>query len=369
MRIFAMGDLQAPFARVLAVLQHHNALSPQGRLAPDVQLITLGDYFDYGTANLAAVAAEGIATLRWLTSHTAEQCTIILGNHDTVRVVEFAQVPSDAEFQQAARRARELRAITDLADRRHALAEFHNHYPWAPPPNYVARDFAAFTCEQRNLLRELLLHRRFALAVAARLPDGRDALLSHAGVTVRELTLLGLSATTPPTTVAAALQDVLTAAVCACETSWQLQRNQPLSLAPLQIAATAHAESGGLLFHRPANPARSDADPTWEFATQAPRRFAPTSLPRFHQVVGHTTHRKLMQLAGTWPTAATPATAPGKLRTLRVTATTVEYQAALSRPRSGSTDVIFIDGELHSTAPEAYELLPLARLHSNGTSV
>ena len=45
-RTFVMGDPQAPFAKVLEVLDHHHALDDD-KLASDVVLVSIGDHFDY----------------------------------------------------------------------------------------------------------------------------------------------------------------------------------------------------------------------------------------------------------------------------------------------------------------------------------
>ena len=45
-RHVAMGDPQAPFATVLAVLDRHGLLKNDGQLRDDVQLVSMGDHFD-----------------------------------------------------------------------------------------------------------------------------------------------------------------------------------------------------------------------------------------------------------------------------------------------------------------------------------
>ncbi len=55
-----MGDPQAPFAKVLEVLDCHAALDGD-RLAPDVTLISIGDHFDYDLKHPHEAAQQGLA--------------------------------------------------------------------------------------------------------------------------------------------------------------------------------------------------------------------------------------------------------------------------------------------------------------------
>jgi hypothetical protein len=158
----------------------HQLLDTHDRLRPDVHLISVGDHFDYGMENLPDVAAQGLAILQWLASHSPEQTTILLGNHDTVRVIEFAGVVSDDAFAVAQRCARELyerakrhglnRSNQQIADEERI---FLARFPDIPAVGYAARDFSAFSTAQRDLVADLLLHNRCGLATVVALADGR----------------------------------------------------------------------------------------------------------------------------------------------------------------------------------------------------
>ena len=91
MRTFVMGDPQVSFAHLQQVLAHHQLLNAAGDIVDDAHLISVGDHFDYGMDNTRDVAAEGLAILRWLASQPRSRCTVLLGNHDTVRVMELMQ--------------------------------------------------------------------------------------------------------------------------------------------------------------------------------------------------------------------------------------------------------------------------------------
>ncbi|MCX5745786.1 MAG: transcriptional regulator, partial [Proteobacteria bacterium] len=291
MRTFAMGDPQASFDTVMAVLDAHRLLAGE-RLAADVHLISIGDHFDYDFDDVVASNANGLRTLAWLASHDAAQTTILLGNHDISRVMELATV-DDATFAAARSLARSSRQ-----------AEFGVRYPELVAPGLVARDFASFTVAQRDLVVELLLARRMRLATTATLPDGRDVLLTHAGVTDRELAILGPVAASPAA-IAAALDGYLERAVDACRAAWERgprgEAIAPLGLAPLHVAGIAGEEGGGLLYHRPSNPERPGVDRAWELAVARPRRFHPRTLPRgLTQIAGHTGHHKALEELGEW---------------------------------------------------------------------
>jgi hypothetical protein len=121
--------------------------------------------------------------------------------------MEFATVESDALFAEAhaeALRVYELQksSAPDAAD---AEAMFLKQFPMIPAVGYAARDFSAFSIAQRPLVVDLLLQRRFRLAVAVTLEDGSCALASHAGITAREFEALGIAPSATPRTIAEAL--------------------------------------------------------------------------------------------------------------------------------------------------------------------
>src|SRR6185503_17057034 len=111
-----MGDPQAPFDKVLAVLDRHGLLAGD-RLADDVVLVSIGDHFDYDHKDPVTARAEGLRLLRWLASHDPAQVHLLLGNHDAARVMELATI-SDEEF---------------AAARTCAPADYASRFPALPP--------------------------------------------------------------------------------------------------------------------------------------------------------------------------------------------------------------------------------------------
>src|SRR5215470_7916703 len=178
-----MGDPQGPFDKLIAVLDQHAALDGD-RLASDVVLVSIGDHFDYDVHDWQTAGQDGLRFLRWLASHDAAQVKLLLGNHDACRVMELIAI-SDERFAAA-------RAFARALDRDPAAdARFLAAFPELPSAGLAGRDFASFSAEQRALTMELLLAGRFRLALVGELPDGRAALLTHAGITNRELAMLG----------------------------------------------------------------------------------------------------------------------------------------------------------------------------------
>ncbi|HWM86095.1 MAG TPA: hypothetical protein VNO33_09660, partial [Kofleriaceae bacterium] len=337
-----MGDPQAPFDRVLEVLDANRALGADGRLAPGVLLVSIGDHFDYDLDDPVAAGREGVAVLRWMAGHDPAQVRLLLGNHDTARVMELIGL-DDRRFAEARALGRAVRE----ADGASGEEEFARLFPDVPTPGLAARDYASFSEQQRDLVIELLLAGRFDLALAGRLRDGRDVLITHAGVTLREAGLLGVEHV-DARRIAAALQERLRDAVDARRADWAAGRRTPLSLEPLHVAGKSGAEGGGLLYHRPARSDRPEADRAWELDPERPRRFDPRWLPAgLHQVVGHTGHRKCKsELGDAWLTDAARQRAVGGIRTLRVRGGEVSYDLGVAPAESGATDMILIDGEM-----------------------
>ena len=248
MRTFVIGDPQAPFAKVLEVLDRHGVLAGD-RIAPDVVLVSIGDHFDYDLRDPVTAGQEGLRLLRWLASHDPAQVKILFGNHDAARVMELASM-TDATFDEARTLARAIEAGTRTE------AEFRAAYPELPPSGVIGRDYASFSVEQRSLVIELLLAGRFRLALVGELVDRRgDALITHAAVTTRELAMLGIVGAEESRTIAAALDTLLDVAVDRVRADWQRNVTTPLSLAPLHATGGNGLEGGGLLYHRPSNPA------------------------------------------------------------------------------------------------------------------
>ena len=360
-----MGDPQAPFAKVLEVLDWHGALDGD-RIASDVTLISIGDHFDYDLKHPHEAAQQGLALMRWLSSHVPEQVVLLLGNHDASRVMELAHL-TDEQFEAARKLARSIDETEhrdgDAAAKLRTEQEFIPAYPELPPPGVLGRDYASFTTEQRALVQELLLAGRFHLARTGALPDGRAVLLTHAGVTKRELGLVGVDET-DPREIAAALDEQLRNAVDVVRSDWQRGVSTPLSLEPLHVTGGNGEEGGGLLYHRPSNPDRPDPDKAWALSPLRPRRFDPRTLPLgLTQIAGHSGHAKCVEELGPWVAESAKALKHGGIRTLRADqAGHVVYDLGIPPRAEGVADLILIDGELRRVPATRVALLPLANL-------
>lgn len=336
-RIVAMGDPQAPFATVLAILARHGLLGADGRLRANVQLVSMGDHFDWGPPERRAEAtADALALLRWLAAHPPEQVVLLAGNHDLARVGELAPFSSDEAFAAA-------RAHADVVYRRGAVDEagqqaFLARVPHVPDAEALARDFSCYSVEQQHLVAELLRAGRFRLAFAH-----AGLLLVHAGVTRDDLAALGVAPTTAEA-AAAALNAFLEARVAA----WA---GGPLDLAPLhQPGAAATGVARGILFHRPAHPS---GEPH-AFAGPPRRRFDPRHLPaEFPQAIGHIRDAKCRTLLGPWCDAAEPHDGP--VRSLRLDGPAPTYQ----RGAAPDARLYFLDGGMLHAPVEDYELFDL----------
>jgi hypothetical protein len=322
----------------------------------------MGDHFDYALGKdpsvevLAEASREGILILSWLAAHPAEQVVVLFGNHDAARVQELASV-SDAAFA----RARELAGAVARGER--SEADFLRECPGIPTSDLARRDFCTFSEQQQRLVQRLLLAGRFCLALVTTVL-GRDALLTHAGVTTRELRLLGLAEPATAAEVAEALGVRFEAGVDAVRADWAANRAVPLSLEPLHIAGQAPDEAGGMLAHRPSDPARTGGprppDIAWEFRPDRPRRFDPVTLPRgLVQVVGHTRHRSSLRELRRWATPAAADASAGVLRTLRVFDGGAEYDVGCQAGGLGEAVLCMVDAEIHSVPPERISLLEL----------
>ena len=355
-RILVMGDPQAPFAKVMAVLAHHRALDGE-RLAREVVLVSMGDYFDYDLRQPQVAGQEGLRVLRWLASHEPAQTVLLFGNHDAARVMELASV-SDERFAAAQVLARSIddlkrSAGIDAASSREAH-EFLARFPDVPTYGYAVRDYASFSAEQRALVVELLLAGRFRLAHSGELLDGRPVLLTHAGVTSREVALLEQPARSR--LLADALEARLAAAVERCRSNWVRGMITPLSLAPLHVAGDCGEEGGGLLYRQPADLDRPGADRAWELDAARPRRFDPRDLPSgLTQIAGHTGHTKCLHELGKWATPAARHQVHGGIRTLRSHEGEVVYDLGVSPPMTDAGQLILVDGEMRLVAAADYE--------------
>lgn len=332
----AMGDPQAPLATVRAVLDGHGLLRADGRLRPEVQLVSMGDHFDWGPpAQRRQATDEALELLTWLASHPAEQVVLLAGNHDLARVCELAAFAADAAFEQAWAEASATYRGGDVdVEAERALLE---RYPFVPDAESLARDFSCFSVAQRELVTRLLRERRLRLAHAH-----AGLLLVHAGVTSDDLALLGAA---PSTADEAA--GLLNAFLDARVEAWA---GGPLRLDPLhQPGSAAGGVARGVLSHRPAYP-RDDP----HFHGPPRRRFDPRALPAaFPQAIGHIRDKKSRELLGPWADAA-PAE-DGPLRALTVAGAGVRYGAGTP----ADARLYFLDaGMLHTTA-DRYALFDL----------
>lgn len=356
MTVVVIGDPQAPAQKFFDWLGHHRLLGRDGQLADGIRLVSIGDHFDYHSSDARAAGDDGIRVLRWLASHPPDRVVILLGNHDASRVMELATM-TDARLAEAKRHATSIAELAVDDPRRAALVDaFHAAFPGVPAPGIVTRDYATFSEAQRALVIELLAGGRFHLAATGRTTRGRDVLLTHAGVTSREVGLLGLAESSSAKQVARALEDRLRAAVDAVRARWAAGEPAALDLSPLHIAGVARAEGGGLLYHRPANPDRKGADP-WE--RQGARRFDPRALPRgLAQVCGHTNHEKAFRELAGWVAQGVDAKAEGH-RTLRVDGERVSYELGV-HDDGAEAMLVMIDPKLHDRPVEACQVLELA---------
>lgn len=385
-RVVAVGDPQTTDARFFEVLDAHGLLGDDGRLAPDVALLSIGDHFDFAPQapglTVEATGAHGLRILRWLAEHPPDRAVIVWGNHDLCRVIELHDV-DDATFARARRLALEADATTATTDaharfvaeltrlapsvhvrrpgeppdpaRRAALeAELFRLVPGLPTTECAVRDWSGFAADQRDLVQRLLLAGRGRLGVAGRLPDGRELLLTHAGVGDREVELLGASGARG---LADGLERHLARAVERVRAAWEAGRSAPLDLAPLHVAGRAGAEGGGLLYHRPVNPERG---------ARGLRRFDVRTLPRaLVQACGHSTNKKMIESLTGLDTAGAEALPPGALRALVVhPGGRVVYGGTDAAQPTGSAVLLMIDGAINAPTLDAcrYELLELASL-------
>jgi len=174
--------------------------------------------------------------------------------------------------------------------------------------------------------------------------------------------MLGLPHERDPATIADALQAHLAAAVDHVRDDWQRGYLAPLSLEPLHVTGARGEEGGGLLYHRPSNPAQGDK--AWSLDPGRPRRFDPHTLPLgLCQIAGHSGHAKCVHELGPWATHRAKARKHGGIRTLRVSRDQITYDLGVAPPAPDVADLILIDGELRRVPAVDVALLPLARVH------
>jgi hypothetical protein len=342
-RHLAIGDPQADITRFLALLDRQGLLGPDGWLLPEVQLVSVGDHFDWGKApEREEVATSALRLLAWMAAHPADQAVLLLGNHDLGRVGELADF-TDARFAAAQVEADRIYQGDDTDEARER--DFLTRYPEVPNVELVTRDFGTFREVQRDWVAHLLRVGRFRVAHAA----AEDLLVLHAGVTREDLRGVGLPearwAHAP--SVADALNRALDAAVAA----W---KGGPLSVPGLyQPGSAAYGEGRGIFYQRPS---LLPEDAAHRAATPR-RRFDPHRLPPgLTQVVGHTRDKRNRELLALPREGARD----GVLRYLITDGATLRYHPGAPPPASPHEAVlIFTDGGMRESPLESFELLDL----------
>ncbi len=351
-RWLAIGDPQTTFERFLRILRGHDLLDEMGSLRPEIGLVSIGDHFDFQSHDkkpLADTGRDGADTLRWLAKHPREQVVILLGNHDTARVMELA-FESDESFADARALAAECKA-EDPPGEKHR--EFSARYSRIPTPGIAHRDYSAFAVDQRKLVQELLLAGRMRLACLGH-HGGRPALLTHAGITDAQVTELGVAP--EAAALALALEARLRAAVARVRGAWERGELAALDLEPLHFAGREGREGGGLLYHR----ASQNADKAGSDAPVARRKFHPRHLPRgLVQVHGHCGHHKCLEELAEFLGPSAAARSRGGLRTLAVGATSTVYDGGVVPARDEDATVYFIDIEMNSPDVTDFPLFEL----------
>lgn len=372
---FAVGDPQTTLAKLLEVLRHGGLLTSSDRLRPEVGLVSMGDHFDYGAkrefdrADCRVAGLEGCAVLEWLTSHAPEQCRVLIGNHDVARVQDLAGV-DEATFATAQAWAAERGArAAESGERKEELwlaakREFAERYPQIPTAGVALRDFSTFVDEQRVLLQRLLVDGRLDCALAGEVA-GRPCLLTHTGVTQRELAMLGMPDERSAERIAERLTSWFAERVAAVAPRWARGESAGLDLEPLHVAGACPEESGGWLSCRPANPHRDGVEvAAWETAPGRPRRFHPNTLPAdLWQVVGHTRHEKLDREMAPWVASEFVDDDQYRLRSLRVAGDDIRYGPGLPVARDGAV-VLFTDAGMHGAPVAQVELLELGAVRA-----
>lgn len=356
-----LGDPQAPIARLFAVLDHHRLLTIDGWLRPDIGLISVGDHFDFASDDSASAGMQGVHFLAWLAAHDPSQVTILLGNHDVERVMSLGAC-SRADYLEAQQAGRDMLHAKEPRERRAWLDHWVANHP-DHPPAVAAHDYRSFVVDQRDLVKRLLLVGRLQLAAVVDQVDGRPALVTHAGISLREHDILGQGLDIHA--IAIALNRRLARAVDVVRDDWSRGGAIRLDLAPLYHGWSATRPNGGLLIHRPdlrdtpGHDARLGLDPPLAPRSQRPQEFL---LFGVDQVVGHTV---AAQRLTTWlkPMVTEGASAAGLgplLRLARVGGRTIlgtMSETADGRERS----MTFVDVAMAITPPERVDLLRVRR--------
>ena len=350
-RVAVVGDPQSSLSKFMSVMESHGLLGEDGMLDLSVALVSVGDHFDYGMGEVAEAAVEGYALLRWLAAHAPDRVVILAGNHDLARVTEMFRMTAEgfASLRAIARKALD----GDLS----AAGRFSEATRDIPTPEVAWRDYGSFTVAQRKLVQTLLMEGRMQVALAGALTSGVPVLVTHAGVTQRELRLLGLPETVTVPVLAEALNERLRTAVAAVAPAWAKGELARLPLEPWHVVGVGGREGGGMFYHRPGM--KLDPDDR-RFGGEAPRRFEPTTLPRgLVQAVGHSGHRRNKKDLASIATPEALAHALGGLRTLRTTKGRAVYELGLTPPDRAEATMYLVDGEMHHVAAADVPVLDL----------
>ena len=370
----AMGDPQAPLAKVKGVLRHRGLLPSDERPGDRIsgRLLSIGDHFDWGSVDERdAAARDGEELLAWLASHDPEQVVILAGNHDLARVGElndvddrrFAALQVLADRHYHPPRSTGSSAVVEAARHDDDEIAFFRACSWLPSTEIVARDLSTYRHSQHLLVKRLLVERRMRLAHA----EG-GLLFTHAGITRKALTRLGVddhavAGADGAAIVATALNRVLDEAVARHLVH---PTTSPLVLPGLHKPADSISEGDGVLYHRP----------TWVMKDQwlEPRRFDPRRLPHgLWQVVGHVRDKRCVSSLRPHRTAPPTAVSwtdivehkEGVVRHLIAWNNTVMYRHGLPPPRADvprdAAVMIFIDGAMHDCPISDYELLDVSQ--------
>jgi len=359
-RRVAVGDPQTTAARFFAVLEARGLLGDDGWLRPDVQLVSMGDHFDFKVGADLAQATRiqdeaGRSILNWLAAHPPTQVEILVGNHDIMRVQELYRI-TDEDFMAARQLAQQHQgdeATGDSAVRRvsRALAED------LPTASMLIKDCAGFTTAQRTLVSRMLRVGRMKLATSA-VRSGQPVLLTHAAVTTVEASVLAGRDSPLPRDRSGRVAwfvERLNGALRAAIRGW---RDGPLDLRPLHVSGTPGLEGGGLLFHRPAHPIAKRFEP------EVRRRFHPATLPsNLAQVCAHVQDDKCRAELGDWVREGSAA-AGGMIRTLTRRHGKISYDLGVDVDLDHTGDrtaaaLVFVDGSMNTVDPEHFEVLEL----------
>ena len=354
-----LGDPQASLACLFAHLEVQQALTIDGWLKPELRLICVGDYFDFAAKDSVDAGYQGMQFLAWLAAHDPLQTTLLMGNHDAERVMSLAGCSGEQHYESQLA-CREMLQFSTPEQRRVFRNKWVNEHP-NHPSIVAAHDYRNFVPEQGDLIRRLLMQGRLQLATTAVNEFRQQLLITHAGVTQRELTLVGASANAQD--CVRHLNRFLADAVERVRPAWAANQTQPLDLAPLYYGWEQHRPNGGLLVHRPDGRfgALTHEQKLGLDHPLAPRSVSPNEflIPNLHQVVGHTV---AAQRLTRWlePAVSADAQSAPMGRVLSLIPSGAQYLLVLPEERrNASSSVTFADVGLALCEVGKVEFIPL----------